>query len=82
MRLTQFMSLADDQGCRVQVDDGGEISLVAQQGPPGSASDLTMVALPLTPRDAHHLTMWLNLAISAANGTAVGNEGVSGAPGA
>jgi len=30
MRLTQFMSLAEDHGCRVQVDENGEISLVAQ----------------------------------------------------
>jgi hypothetical protein len=81
MRLIQFMSLADDQGCRIQVDDGGEISLVAQQGPPGPVSDLTMVALPLTPRDAHHLTMWLNMAISAAQETTAGNEGAGGAPG-
>ena len=76
------MSFADDQGCRIQVDDGGEISLVAQQGPPGPVSNLTMVALPLTPRDAHHLTMWLNMAISAADGTTASDEGVSGAPGA
>jgi hypothetical protein len=81
MRLTQFMSLADDRGCRIQVDDGGEISFVAQQGPPGEVSNLTVVALPLTLRDAHHLTMWLNMAISAANGTTAGGEGVSGAPG-
>ena len=82
MRLTQFMSLADDQGCRIQVDDGGEISLVAQQGPPGQASDLTTVALPLTPRDAHHLGMWLNMAISAAKGTTAGDKGAGGTPGA
>ena len=82
MLLTQFMSLADDQACRIQVDDGGEISLVAQQGPPGPASDLTTVALPLTPRDAHHLVMWLNLAMNAAKGTSAGDEGAGGTPGA
>ena len=82
MRLTQFMSLADDQGCRIQVDDRGEISLVAQQGPPGPVTNLTMVVLPLTPRDARHLTMWLNMAISAADGTTASDEGASGAPGA
>ena len=70
MRLTQFMSLADDRGCRIQVDDGGAISLVAQQGPPGEVSNLTMVVLPLTPRDAHHVAMWLDMAMSAASGTA------------
>ena len=69
MRLTQFMSLADDEACRIQVDDGGEISLVAQHGPPGPVANLTTVVLPLTPRDAHHLTMWLNMAISAASGS-------------
>ena len=81
MRLTQFMLLADDQGCRIQVDDDGEISLVAQLGPPGPATD-TVVALPLTPRDAHHLTMWLNMAISAAGGTTASDAGTGGAPGA
>ena len=80
MRLTQFMSLDEDHGCRIQVDDGGEISLVAQQGPPEAVSDLKMVVLPLTPRDAHHLTMWLNMAISAAK--AAGDEDAGGAPGA
>ena len=80
MRLTQFMLLAEDQGCRFQVDDGGEISLVAQQGPPGPVSELTMVTLPLSPRDAHHLTMWLNIAMSAAKRTAASDEG-AGAPG-
>ena len=82
MRLTQFMSVADDRGCRIQVDDGGEISLVAQQSPPSSVSELTTVVLPLTAREAHHLTMWLNMAITAANGTTARDEGVSGAPGA
>jgi hypothetical protein len=82
MRLTQFMLLADDQGCTVEVDDGGQISLVAQQGPPGPETNLTMVVLPLTPRDAHGLTIWLNMAISAANGTTASDEGASGAPGA
>ena len=82
MLLTQFMSLADDYGCRIQVADGGEISLVAQQGPPGQASNRTMVVLPLTSRDAHHLTMWLNMAITAANATTASDEGASGAPGA
>ncbi len=82
MRLTQFMSLAEDRGCRIQVDDGGEISLIARQGPPGPVTDLTMVVLPLSPRDAHHLTMWLNLAISAANGTTASDQGGSAARGA
>jgi hypothetical protein len=79
MRLTQFMSLADDHGCRIQVDDGGEISLVAQHGPPGPVGNLTMVVLPLTPSDAHHLTMWLNMAISAADGTTTSDQSAGGA---
>jgi hypothetical protein len=41
-----------------------------------------MVVLPLTPRDAHHLTMWLNMAISVANGTTTSDESVGGAPSA
>jgi hypothetical protein len=69
MRLTQFMSLTEDHSCRVEVDDSGEISLVAQHGPPEPASNLTMVALPLTAQDTRHLTMWLNMAVDAAEET-------------
>jgi len=75
------MSLADDRGCRIQVDDGGEISLVAQQGPPGPVTDLTTVVLPLGPREAHHLTMWLNMAISVAEGSTASDQGGSAARG-
>lgn len=82
MRLTQFMLLAEDRGCVIQVDDGGEISLAAQEGRPGSGSDPSMVVLPLSARDAHHLTMWLNIAISAANGTTASGQGGSAAGGA
>jgi hypothetical protein len=66
MRLTQFMSLAEDYSCRVEVDEDGEISLVAQYGAPEPSSDVTMVVLPLTPQDTRHLTMWLNMAVNAA----------------
>jgi hypothetical protein len=69
MRLTQFMSLAEDYSCRVEVDENGEISLVAQYGAPEPSSDLTMVVLPLTLRDTRHLTMWLNMAVNAAEET-------------
>ena len=69
MRMTQFMSLAGDHGCRVQVDESGEIGLVAQHGPPGLASELTMVVLPLTPRDTRHLSKWLNMAADSAEET-------------
>ena len=68
MRLIQFMSLADDSGCQIQVDDAGAISLVAEHAPPGPVSSIAMVALPLTPRDAKHLVMWLNMAANAAEG--------------
>jgi hypothetical protein len=82
MRLTQFMLLAEDRGCVIQVDDGGEISIAAQQGRPGSGSNPSMVVLPLSARDAQHLTMWLTMAIRAANGTTASGQGGSAASGA
>lgn len=65
-RLTRYVELGDNHGYRIVVDESGQISLTAQQGPPGPVSNLTMVGLTLTPEQCQELIALLNTAISLA----------------
>jgi hypothetical protein len=63
MRFTRFVPLGDDGGLRIQVDDDGQLSLVAMQGPAGPVSEQTVIVLsPISPDQAQEFVAFLNIA--------------------
>jgi hypothetical protein len=63
--LSRYTDVGDDRGYRVVVDEAGQITLTAQQGPSGPVSDLTTVILRLSSEQCHDLIALLEMAITS-----------------
>jgi hypothetical protein len=65
-RLSRYVDVGENTGYRITVDDAGHVTLMAQQGPPGLVSDLTVIPLALTRDQCNELIGWLTQAASLA----------------